>query len=291
MGLAQRQATAWALTGALLVAAALLYTDIRQRPDGAFHVVFLDVGHHNAILLQSPGGGTVLIDGGRFPTRLLDGLGDYLPARQRHLDLLILTQTEGDDLAALPELAQRYRIGAVITPPNESLAPDYLALLDQLQSANVPVQAVYAGYQITLSDGVVLEALHPASLHVASNSPGEDAPSPNLVWRVQYDQAVFLLMGESNAPAEAILLQHPHQVQATVLQVAQHGSGEANSARFLEAVAPQAAVLQVDAANTLGHPAPGVVGRLQATRLFRTDQHGTIRFSTDGERLWITTTR
>ena len=41
--------------------------------------------------------------------------------------------------------------------------------------------------------------------------------------------------------------------------------------------------------NDFGHPAPSTLDRLDDTLVYRTDQQGDVTFSTDGERLWITT--
>ncbi|GAB4436298.1 MAG: hypothetical protein Kow00120_03380 [Anaerolineae bacterium] len=79
---------------------------------------------------------------------------------------------------------------------------------------------------------------------------------------------------------------------ATVLQLPYHGSARASSAAFLEAVAPQVAVVQVAPGNRQGYPAPEVLARLgDATPVYRTDRHGAVEFATDGAKLWITTER
>ena len=39
--------------------------------------------------------------------------------------------------------------------------------------------------------------------------------------------------------------------------------------------------------NRFGHPSAAALDRLGDALLLRTDQHGTVRLSTDGERLWV----
>ena len=67
--------------GGLAVAAlawALLLAALLQRPDGLLHFWTLDVGQGDALLLQTPGGQDVLIDGGPDPQTLERELGAHL---------------------------------------------------------------------------------------------------------------------------------------------------------------------------------------------------------------------
>jgi len=55
------------------------------------------------------------------------------------------------------------------------------------------------------------------------------------------------------------------------------------------------AIISVGADNKFGHPSTEVLERLQEKlspeNIYRTDQQGTIEFTTDGERLWVETSR
>ncbi|HOU42244.1 MAG TPA: ComEC/Rec2 family competence protein, partial [Promineifilum sp.] len=86
-----------------------------ERPDGRLHVAFLDVGQGDAIFIQSPGGAQVLIDGGRYPSVLLERLGEQMPFWDHSLDLVIATHPDDDHVAGLPEVVARYDVAQVIT--------------------------------------------------------------------------------------------------------------------------------------------------------------------------------
>ena len=51
-----------------------------HRPDGAIHVIALDIGQGDAILVIAPDGTTMLVDGGPDPERTLRELGRALPS-------------------------------------------------------------------------------------------------------------------------------------------------------------------------------------------------------------------
>jgi competence protein ComEC len=63
-----------------------------SKPDGLLHVWLLDMGDSDAILIQTPRGAHFLIDGGRYPSRLLTAIGDRLPFSNHTLEVLFITQ-------------------------------------------------------------------------------------------------------------------------------------------------------------------------------------------------------
>jgi len=112
------------------------------------------------------------------------------------------------------------------------------------------------------------------------------------VVRVGWGDVTFLLAADIEAKAEQALLDDGIDVAATVLKVAHHGSETSSSAAFLAAVHPQVSVVSAGAENPFGHPRPAVVARLAAYGpVLTTADDGTVRFSTDGRRLWIETAR
>ena len=77
-------------------------------PDGLLHLTVLDVGSGDAILLQTPGERSVLINGGPSASRLSDGLGRRLPPFQRELDWLVVASPREEQIAGLPRTLERF---------------------------------------------------------------------------------------------------------------------------------------------------------------------------------------
>ncbi len=76
----------------MLLATTLLLLAWRAQPDRLLHVIFLET-KGDAALIQTPGGGYVLIDGGADPAALTAALGRRMPFWQRR------TRAGGADLA------------------------------------------------------------------------------------------------------------------------------------------------------------------------------------------------
>ena len=105
----------------------------------------------------------------------------------------------------------------------------------------------------------------------------------------------FLLTADIEAEAEAELLRNYSNLDSTVLKVAHHGSNTSTTPAFLRSVGPDIAVVSAGKENPFGHPSPLVMARLQrvlpSERILTTADHGSIRLSTDGKRLWLHTNR
>ncbi|MGB1285941.1 MAG: ComEC/Rec2 family competence protein [Aggregatilineales bacterium] len=263
----------------------LMWGMFRSRPDGDFHLWLLDAGHSNAVLMQTPGGAHILVDGGRFPTRLLTTLGDTLPFYDREIELLFVTQPDDFDTGALPAVLERYSVGTVITNghPNQSEAQAALA------AAIAPYEqlTVKAGYTMMLDDGVLIEVLNPSTQPELGDSLNDFA----LVLRVTYGEMSFLLTSDLSRSTQGALLENGQYPLADVMTLPQHGTARSLDEHFLVAVQPSVILLQTDATNRRGDPDGGVLALLDEIPVLRTDDGGTWHLWTDGNELWAQPTR
>src|SRR5258706_12950572 len=77
----------------LFICMVLAWRSTAGTGDGQFHVTFFNVGSANAILIQTPNGRNVLINGGPSTSELSDELGRGRPFFSRRLDLVIVAST------------------------------------------------------------------------------------------------------------------------------------------------------------------------------------------------------
>jgi len=276
------------LLGGPLALAILAWLAVVQLPDGRLHVAFLDVGQGDAVLITTPRGQQILVDGGPSPAALTSALGRQMPFWDRSLDLLVLTHPDADHMTGLLEVLDRYHVDGWLDngqPDPGALSAGCLALLER---GAVPRYPVHAGHRLDLGSGIVLEVTHPPPEPMAGTEANDNSNS--LVLRLVWAQTEFLLTGDVEAEAEQLLLASGQPLAADVLKVAHHGSGGSSTAEFLQAVDPDYAVISVGADNRFGHPGQAVLDRLadfgDITTL-RTDEQGTIEFVTDGQRLWV----
>ncbi|NDJ79326.1 MAG: DUF4131 domain-containing protein [Chloroflexi bacterium] len=268
------------------VVAILVWASALSQPDGKLHVWFLDIGHGNAVLIQTPDGAQILVDGGPNPTQLRRAVGDHLPFRDRDLDVLIVTQPRDTAIGALPELLDQYDVGLVLTNGQTGDSEEFDALQRAWAEQKVEVVPVSAGYRVETNDGVLLEILHPQTAPESNTNTKTAA----IVIRVSYGDTSFLLTSELSETGALTMLEAGRYAGSTVLQLPDHGSGSTNSRFFLQTIDPQVAVINVGAGNRAGLPDPAVIAHLSAIGdrpLYRTDQDGTVEMVTDGRTLWV----
>ncbi|MBI1279289.1 MAG: DUF4131 domain-containing protein [Anaerolineaceae bacterium] len=273
------------LAGAVGGTAILLILLLLSRPDGKLHVWWLDVGHSNAVLIQTPAGANILVDGGRFPSQLLTALGDRMPFNKRTIDLLVISQPDPFDYDAVSSVMNRYTVEMALTNGQPNLRPEYKALLEHLPPDKIVAGS--AGYTFSMEDGTRLEVLAPQNTPQMGDSLNDSA----LVIRVSYGDISFLLTSDASQTAQLDLLKSGEWPLATVMQLPNHGGIRSLNASFLAAVQPQMVVLQSDPTNRLGDPNGDTLALVGNTPLVRTDISGAVHFWTDGKQLWEVGTR
>jgi competence protein ComEC len=277
-----------AATAAAVLVLVLLAVWLRGRPDGRLHVAFLDVGQGDAIFIQSPSGRQLLIDGGRFPSVVLDELAQQMPFWDRSIDLVLATHPDEDHVAGLVSVLERYQVSGLITNGVDAAGdPAFESLLEAATRAGIAIHAAQAGEVISL-DGARLEILRAGAAGTEENR--NDA---SIVARLDYGNLSLLLTGDAEVVAEEALLQSGCNLDAVILKAGHHGANTSSSAPFLAAVSPQVIVISVGDDNSFGHPSPAMLERAAATGaiVLQTDELGTLELVSDGRQMWWTAER
>lgn len=269
--------------GAIPVAVLVATAGFVLRPGDSprLRVTVLDIGQGDAILIQTPSGSDILVDGGPG-SAVLRALGAELSWHDRSIELMVNTHPQADHLYGLIDVLGRFDVQAVI-PGNgdDSIAPSAWHLA--IEREDVVVERAISGDVLDLGDGVTMEVLWAPDDALAGN-----INNTSLVLKLRWREVSVLLTGDIEAVAEKALLASGVDLQATALKVAHHGSRTSSTRAFLDAVAPQVSVISAGANNTHGHPAPEVVDRLDDYGpVFVTATEGTVTFETDGAQLWI----
>jgi competence protein ComEC len=212
-----------------------------------------------------------------------------MPFWDHSLDLVVNTHPDADHLAGLAPLLDRYQVEQVLVTDVAGDSDLYREWESQLAETQLTPTIGQAGTQLVLSQGVTATLLTPGPV-----TAREDAPNNHsIVMRLQMGRISFLLTGDIEESVERNLVFSQAPLTATVLKSPHHGSKTSSTETFLEAVNPQIVVISVGAENDYGHPSPEVMERYaeHGLSIFRTDEQGTVEFSTDGERLWVETAR
>ncbi len=268
----------------LVVLFFLFYFQLNQPK--LLEVVFFNVGQGDAILVKSPYGQNILIDGGP-DTRVIKELEKALPWWDKKIDLAILTHPHDDHLFGLIEVGKRYDLlvsahtGVVFENPN------YQAWLGGFRNQDTALILIDRPQTITLGSDCYLEIIYPRFSWVGKKA--DNINNFSIVARLVYRDNSFLFVGDLETEGEADLLASGADIKAQVLKVGHHGSETASSQRFLDKIKPQYAVIQVGQNNKFGLPSLRIIKRLErlGAMILRTDEQGRIVFLSDGRLLTV----
>ncbi len=261
---------AFAALGVLTV---LVWRAASSAPDGRLHMSVLDVGSGEAILVQSPTGRYLLVNGGSSPSRLSDALGRRLPLTHRRLDYLVVASPSEQAIAALPPTIQRYPPENVLWagPTHGTRAARNVQAA--LNEASIQPVMAETGQTLNLGDG--------AQMHVLA--VGERGAVLLLEWEnfrallpvgLDFETLETLLDDRSLVPVNALLL-------------AESGYEPVNPPEWIAKLGPQVVLLSVAPDDRQGLPSPETLEAVDGYNLLRTDQNGWIELSTDGEQMWV----
>ncbi|HTI28842.1 MAG TPA: ComEC/Rec2 family competence protein [Methylomirabilota bacterium] len=275
--------------GAGAVLAALTLATL---PDGRLHLVALDVGQGDAILVTAPSGATMLVDGGPDPDLLLRRLGERLPWWRRRIDVMILTHPHEDHVAGLVAALDRYHVGLILDAGRPYQNPTYPRfVLEAQREPGGHVAAARGGMAVRLDGSTTVTLLYPNGEDVAGPLPEGDINNASVVGLLREGGFTALLTGDAEMPVEALLAHRGLLTQVDVLKVGHHGSHSSSGPELLAAARPGVALISAGVGNDYGHPHQVTLDHLHAIpglRLHRTDLEGSIEVISDGLRYRVT---
>ena len=241
--------------------------------DGQLHITFLEVGSADAVLIQTPEGTNVLINGGPSTSELSDELGRRLPFFSRKLDWLVIASTQENQLAALPRVMERYPPENVLWSGNMQASFSAQALDKFFAERGIPTSRAEAGQKLELGGGAFIEI--------------QAAGPKGSVLLIRYKNFSALLpIGLSAGMLES--LEFGNVIgKVDVLLLADSGYAPSNPPDVVQNVNPKLVVLDVAAGDEDGLPAQEVLDALDGYSLLRTDRSGWISVITDGDAMRV----
>jgi competence protein ComEC len=246
-------------------------------PDRLLHVTFMDVGSADAVLIKTPSGQSVLINGGPSVTILSDELGRRISSFDRTLDWLVIASTEEEQVAALPRVLERYPPGQVLWSGNEQGSFSSRVLDEYLTLQAVPVTIAEKERSLDLGEG--------ATLHVLASGPR------GCVLLIEWQNFRALLPIGMSFEALDELRNGASVGPVSVLSLADSGYAPSNPPEWIANLNPELVILNVAAGDENGLPDGEVLEAVREYALLRTDRNGWIEITTNGGQMWVNVER
>ena len=99
----------------------------------------------------------------------------------------------------------------------------------------------------------------------------------------------FMFMGDAGVEKEKDILEKYNVSKIDVLKIGHHGSKTSSDKNFIDEMNPKYSVISVGKNNRYGHPNKEVLNNLDNSKIYRTDQDGSIMFKIKNNKLKIET--
>jgi competence protein ComEC len=286
----RRRGFAFAGLAALFLSSgvAAVYSSASHIEKGKLEITAIDVGQGDSLLVVSPEGRTMLIDGGGNigPVHTEFDFGEdvvasYLWSRGlESLDVVVLTHAHADHIGGLPRIIEDFHPSELwlgINPEKDTLQH----LLETAQANHVIMRQHTAGDEFEWGGAKIRVLSPPRDWQPRAEKENDDS----LAMLIGFGETRALLAGDLERKMEQFVA--TESPTADLLKVAHHGSATSTTPELLAAVHPRMAVISVGYNNSFGHPHESVLKRLQYGKVqtYRTDQFGAVTFLLDGKRM------
>ena len=239
-------------------------------------VYFLDVGQADSILIRNKDK-NMLIDAGN------NNDGDYLVSYFKSIgiekfDYVVGTHAHEDHIGGMDNIIDNFGIGKFYMPDKITTTKTFRDVLDALERKQIKFNVPEIGDELSFGD---------VNIRVIYISSDDELNDTSIVLKLVYKDISMLFMGDASTKVEEkILLQ---DLKSDVLKVGHHGSIYSTSEDFIKEVEPKISIIEVGKNNNYGHPRYEVIERLKniGSKVYRTDEDGTIKVSSDGEKLKV----
>lgn len=270
----------------VVVMCSLLIVAFLELPDGKMHLFFLDVGQGDSILIQTPEGHNVLIDGGPR-SKVLEELTETLPFFNKKIDFMVLTHPHSDHLEGLVDVIKRYEVGVILITGVQYSNHYYKEFLNDLyvldESGEIDLFVAQADLDFRVGS-LFFDTIYP--IYSLAGKSVSNLNNSSIAMRVLYQDPdgklnKILLTGDCEVEIEEEILESGFEISADIFKAGHHGSKTANSYEFVREVSPSVAVIQCGEANKFGHPHAEVLKifyQIGIHEVYRNDLDGRVEF-------------
>ena len=232
------------------------------------YFVFIDVKQGDSSLFYS-NNKTVLVDtGGIFNQQVSKKTILMLKSFGiKKIDYLFLTHGDYDHMGDSIYFLNNFQVSNVIFNSNEMNDLEQ-ELLEELKRKKINYNIGYQGMTYTINN-LKINLL---------NTTYQDENDSSLVLYILFNNKKILLMGDASKTVEQDLIDKYDLPNIDYLKVGHHGSKTSTSSNFVDVVNPKYSIISVGKNNLYNHPNAEVLANLSNTKIYRTDNNGSILF-------------
>ena len=248
-----------------------------------YEIASLDVGQGDSAFIRFPRNkSNLLIDtGGRIDSNYKFTLNQTIPYLNsigiNHIDYLILTHGDYDHMGEAINLVINFKVKKVIFNCGEynDLEKELIKVLDKKK-----IQYYSCIKQLNIDK---------FKLYFLQTKVYDNENDNSNVIYTELDRYKFMFMGDASTTTEHEILKEYNLTDIDVLKVGHHGSKTSSSIEFINEINPKYSIISVGKNNRYGHPNKETLDNLENSKIYRTDQDGSIMFKIKNNKLKVET--
>ena len=271
----------------------LIIIKINTYSDNIIVVTTIDVGQGDSIYLKLPSHkGNLLIDTGGITKYKKENWKNnkeeysiiknqtipYLKSLDANkINYLILTHGDYDHMGEAINLVKNFKVEKVIFNCGEfnDLEKELIKVLDKKK-----IKYYSCIKELNIDNN---------KLYFLQTSVYDNENDNSNVIYTELNGYKFMFMGDAGVEKEKDLLDKYNLNNIDALKVGHHGSKTSSSKEFIDEIEPKYSIISVGKNNRYGHPNNEVLNNLNKSKIYRTDQDGSIMFKIKNNKLKIET--
>ena len=241
-------------------------------------VTFLDVGEGDAIILKNNSHLFLLDTGGSIYNNYSNNIIKYIKSLGiSKIDILILSHGDYDHMGEAINLVNSFKVEKVIFNCGEfnDLEQELINFLDKKQ---IPYYSCIKELNIENNKLYFLQ----------TKEYDNENDNSNVIY-TELNGYKFMFMGDASVTTEKEILDKYNLLDIDVLKVGHHGSKTSSGKEFIDEINPKYSIISVGKKNRYGHPNKEVLDNLYNSKVYRTDEDGSIMFKIKNNKLKIDT--
>ena len=254
----------------LLIILLIIVNKYKYYLDNNYYIYYLDVSQGDSTLIKYKDNITLIDTGGKV--KYGDNINNYYytdntitllkSLGERDIDTLVLTHGDYDHMGESIHLINNFKVNKVIFN-----CGDYNNLENELINE---LNNKHIKYYSCINK---LDNMQFLQTKIYDN----ENYNSNVIYTEIYNHK-FIFMGDASTITENEIMNKYIINNIDVIKVGHHGSKTSSSELFINKINPSYSIISVGSNNKYGHPNKEVLNNLSSSKIYRTDQDGSIMF-------------
>lgn len=242
-------------------------------------VSILDVGQGDSSLIRLKNRNILIDTGGNINYDISKNIliPYFKSVGIKKIDYLVLTHGDYDHMGETINLVENFKVEKVIfnCGPYNDLENELIEVLDKKK--------------IKYYSCIKELNIYNNKLHFLQTKEYDNENENSNVIYTELNGYKFVFMGDAGVEKEKDILEKYNVSKIDVLKIGHHGSKTSSDKNFIDEMNPKYSVISVGKNNRYGHPNKEVLNNLDNSKIYRTDQDGSIMFKIKNNKLKIET--